>query len=140
MKFFAALFLSVLSTSAMAMSQGFALRTSENNDAFTKCAVEEALGSTNVFILSRLLYVKITEELKPVRMAHLFFVAKTRNGVDITFRMSFKSEDPEGWDLVQGENGEIYPFTYNVNARALLVTPGDGSILGSRDISHCLNQ
>ncbi|KYG61481.1 hypothetical protein AZI86_17365 [Bdellovibrio bacteriovorus] len=129
----------LFAVSAMASGQGFALRTSENHDEFSKCAVQAALGATEVFTLNRLLYSHVMEGSGPSPLAYLFFSVKTKKGVDLVLRLTFKTKDPSGWYLVQGENGEIYPFAAEVEPKALLVDPKDGSVLGSRDISSCFN-
>ena len=130
--------LNFVSFFAMASNQGFALRTSENQDGFARCAVEAALGVTEVFTLNKLLYSKISEASGPSLFAYLFFNAKTKSGAETVFRLAFKTESSSGWSLVQGENGEIFPFATQVEPKALLLDTKNGFVLGARDISTCL--
>lgn len=127
----------VFSSVDVTANQGVALRTSSNYDSFSKCSVLESIGLTDVFSFNSLLYSKPMEGTGPIRLAYLYFSVKTKNGGDLVLRLTFKTDDPEGWILIQGENGEIFPFSKSVNSKVILLDPKTGSVLGSRDISRC---
>lgn len=118
---------------------GIALRTSASYNTFSKCAVQEALGASDAFAFTSLLYAQILDGTSPSKISYLFFSVKTLSGSTQVLRLTFITQDSEGWKLIQGENGEIYPFARTVDSKALLVSPKTGSVLGARDISRCLN-
>ena len=126
------------SISARAETGGVALRTSPGFDAFSVCVAQESLKRAHVFGFKKLLFSGMDKFRGVQKMAYLNFEASTKSGAPIFLKIVFQALDPAGWQLVQGENGEIYPFSKAINPKALLLERKSGSVLGSNDISACL--
>ena len=125
-------------TVSVARSQGVSLRTTETHDTFARCAAKESLKPGNVFSFRRLLYSGMDQIQGPQVLAFVVFEAATQNGTAIFLKMTFQTVDSAGWQFVQAP-GEIYPFSDDIKTKALVVEKKTGSVLGSRDISACLN-
>jgi len=79
----------------------------------------------------------IESEENPAKLASLRFFVSDSNLANKLFKLLFVSSDTkDGWQMVQGSDGEIYAFSRMVESVVELTTD-KGQSLGRLDLSSC---
>jgi hypothetical protein len=127
---------SLLAVSAQAGTlQNIALRST---DSFSKCAAEKA-NAEFIRSTAKIYFVMgtIESEDNPAKLASLRFFVNDPNLQNKIFKLLFVSSDAkDGWQIIQGNDGEIYAFSTAVESFVELTTD-KGQSLGHLDLTQC---
>ena len=110
------------------------LRAQDGQNGFAECAARAALDS-GAFTFERILFIEPETGLPTIHITKIHFEARTGNGTPSLMRLNVLSTDPTGWDLVQGQSGEIFATTASINKMVIL--NDRNGVVGAKDISRC---